>query len=172
MEQELRDLKAIRAMEDEPGDVHGSTTLLDPSEREAPTTNDDVVSEAYNTSMSSRRSFDHHSEHDLYVHRLGVNTIFINVLPSQSPAKHRNRSLLVFIRPIIAFSWQFIVLVMLMVFIIRTESTAYPILPSHLATLFVQYPQGTAIATTLVGSLLSLISTKCVSCFQFQVLDC
>ena len=57
---------------------------------------------------------------------------------------------------------------MLMVFIIWTESTAYPIVPNHLATLFVQYPQGTAIVITLVGSLLSLISTKYFSSFQFQ----
>jgi hypothetical protein len=70
MEHELRDLKAIRVMEDEPGDVHDSTTLLGPSEGEAPrpTTNNDVASEAYNASMSSRRSFDHHSEYDLYVY--------------------------------------------------------------------------------------------------------
>ena len=58
-----------------------------------------------------------------------------------------------------------------MAFIIRTESIAYPIVPSHLATLFVQYPQGTAITATLVGSLLSLTSTNCVSGFQFQVVD-
>jgi hypothetical protein len=48
MEHELHDLKAIRAMEDEPGDVHDFTALLvvDPSEGEAPATNNDVVSEA------------------------------------------------------------------------------------------------------------------------------
>ena len=67
MEHELRDLKAtgIRGieLEHEPGDVHDSTTLLDLSEAEAPTTNNDVTSEAYNASMSSRRSFDH----NLYV---------------------------------------------------------------------------------------------------------
>ena len=184
MEYELRDFKleAIRAIQDEPGDVHDSTTLLDPSEGEASTTaKNDVGSEAYNlnASMSPWRSFHHHSEYDLYVNRisfskLGVNTrlIFTNVLPSRSHAKHRTRSLSVFIRPILACSWQFILLVLLMAFIIRTESTAYPIVPSRLATLFVQYPQGSAIAITLVGSLLSLISTKYFSGFQFQVVDC
>ena len=82
--------------------------------------------------------------------------------PSQYPTKHRNRSLRAFIRPIIACSWQFIVLVTLIAFIIWTESTTYRVVPRSLATLFVQYPQGTAAATTLVGSLLSLISTKYV----------
>jgi hypothetical protein len=180
MEYELRDFKleAIRAIQDEPGDVHDSTTLLDPSEGEAPTTaKNDAGSEAYNlnASMSSRRSF---RQYDSYVNRisfskLGVNTrlIFTNVLPSRSHAKHRTHSLSVFIRPIIACSWQFIVLVLLIAFIIRTETTAYPIVPRHLATLYLKYPQNTTAAITLIGSLLSLISTKYVSSFQFKVDD-
>ena len=57
---------------------------------------------------------------------------------------------------------------MLIVFIISTESTTYRVVPRDLAILFVEYPQGTATATTLVGSLLSLISTKFVSGFQLQ----
>ena len=97
--------------------------------------------------------------------------VFTNVRLSQSPAKHGNRSLRIFIRPIIACSWQFVVLVMLVAFIIWTESTTYRVVPRHLATLFVEYPQGAIAATTLVGSLLSLISTKYVSGFQFQVVD-
>ena len=96
--------------------------------------------------------------------------MFTNVLLSEYPAKHRDRSLRVFIRPIIACSWQFIVLVMLIVFIIWTESTTYRVVPTHLATLFVKYPQGATTAITLVGSLLSLISTTYVSGFQFQVI--
>ena len=90
-----------------------------------------------------------------------------NVLLSQSPPKNRNHpeSLRVFVRPIIACSWQFIVLVMLIAFITWTESTTYRVVPTQLAALFVQYPQGATAATTLVGSLLSLISTKCVSGF-------
>ncbi len=69
MEYELHDynnLNAIHETEDE-GDVHDSTTLLDPSEGAAATTNNDIVSEVYNASMSSRQSFDHHLEDDLYV---------------------------------------------------------------------------------------------------------
>lgn len=82
MEHELCDLRAIRAME---GDVHDSTALLDPSEVEAPTTNNDVVSEAYNTSMPSRRSFDHHSEHDLYVHRISSGSYYYIYQRSPQP---------------------------------------------------------------------------------------
>ena len=62
------DLTVIREMEDEPDDVHDSTTLLDPSEGEPPTTNNVVSELTYNASMSSQRNFDHHSEYDLYVH--------------------------------------------------------------------------------------------------------
>ena len=94
-----------------------------------------------------------------------------NVLLSLYPAKHRNRSLRVIIRPIIACSWQFIVLATLIAFIIWAESTTYQVVPRYLATLFVQHPQGTAAATTLVGSLLSLISTKYVAGFRYQVVD-
>jgi hypothetical protein len=61
------------------------------------------------------------------------------------------------------------VLVMLLAFIIRAESTAYPIIPKYLATLYVQHPQDSVVAITLVGSLLSLISTKYVFDFQFQM---
>ena len=56
---------------------------------------------------------------------------------------------------------------MLMAFIIWTESTTYRVVPRHLATLFVQYPQGATAATTLIGSLLSLISTKYVYVSRF-----
>ncbi|KAF8731269.1 hypothetical protein AX14_004970 [Amanita brunnescens Koide BX004] len=104
------------------------------------------VSEANNARTSSRRSFDHPSAYDF-----------------QSSVKHRKPSLQLFIRPTIACSWQFIVLVMLIAFIIRTESTAYPTVPRYLATLYIQYPQDTTAAITLVGSLLSLISTKAFS---------
>jgi hypothetical protein len=173
MEYELYDLNVVREAEHE-GDVHDSTTLLDPSGGKALTKNKDIAStasEAYNANMSSTQNLDHNSEDDLSVHLMSFQGYtFINVL-SRSPAKYRTRSLLVFIRPIIACSWQFIVLVALIVFIIRTETTAYPIVPTRLATLFVQYPQGTTIATTLVGSLLSLISTKYFSVFQSQIVD-
>ena len=76
----------------------------------------------------------------------------------------------VFIRPIIACSWQFIVLVLLIAFIIRTETTAYPIVPRHLATLYLKYPQNTTAAITLIGSLLSLISTKYVFSFNLKLM--
>ena len=68
MEHESQDLKVIREVEDEPGDVHDSTTLLNPSVGEASTTKIDAASEAYNASMSSQRGVDDHSEYDLYVH--------------------------------------------------------------------------------------------------------
>ena len=61
---------------------------------------------------------------------------------------------------------------MLIVFIVRTESTAYPIVPRHLETLYVQHPQGATTAITLIGSLLSVLSTKYDSGFQFQAVDC
>lgn len=69
MEYELRDYNNLNASHDteDGGDVHDSTTLLDPSEGAAATTDNDIVSEVYNASMSSRRSFDHHLEDDLYV---------------------------------------------------------------------------------------------------------
>ena len=51
----------------------------------------------------------------------------------------------------------------MIVFIKWTESTAYRIVPRLLENLYQQYPQGTATAITLVGSLLSLLSTKYVS---------
>jgi hypothetical protein len=128
------------------------------------------VSEANNARTSSRRSFDHPSPYDLYVPLTVLPCIFSDVLLSQSSVKHRKPSLQLFIRPTIACSWQFIVLVMLIAFIIRTESTAYPTVPRYLATLYVQYPQDTTAAITLVGSLLSLISTKCVCDFHLQML--
>ncbi|KAF8334392.1 hypothetical protein F5887DRAFT_1079747 [Amanita rubescens] len=145
MEYELQDynnLNAIHETEDG-GDVHDSTTLLDPSEGAAATMNNDIVSEVYNASMSSRRRFDHDD--------------------FQPRAKHSIRSPRLFIRPMIACSWQFIVLVMLIAFIIRTESIAYPIVPRHLETLYVQHPQGATTAITLIGSLLSVLSTKAFS---------
>lgn len=80
MEYELRDYNKIICEAEEEEDVHGSTTLLDPSEGEEPTTDNDVVPEAYSASMSSRRSFDesHHSEDDLCVHLM---LFSVNVLP-------------------------------------------------------------------------------------------
>ena len=62
MEHESQDLNVIRGSEDE-GDVHDSATLLG----QAPTMNNDNVSEAYSASMSPRRNFGHLSEDDLYV---------------------------------------------------------------------------------------------------------
>ncbi|KAF8694692.1 hypothetical protein AX14_001935 [Amanita brunnescens Koide BX004] len=151
MEHELQDLNVIRGSEDEE-DMHNSTTLLEPSEGDAPATdlnNNRGVSEAYSASMLSRRSFSRHYQAEDDFRSLG---------------KRSNRSKLeLFIRPIIAFSWQFIVLVMLTAFIIRTETTAYPTIPRHLASLYQQYPQGAVTAITLVGSLLSLLSTKAFS---------
>jgi hypothetical protein len=64
MEYELHDLNVIHEAEDI-GEAHDSTTLLNPSGGEAPSTrNNSIASEAYNASISSRRSFDHHSEDD------------------------------------------------------------------------------------------------------------
>ncbi|KAF8726409.1 hypothetical protein AX14_007909 [Amanita brunnescens Koide BX004] len=130
--------------------MHDSTTLLEPSEEDAPVrtdlNNNRGISGAYNESILSRRSFSSHYQAEDDCRSLG---------------KHRNRSKQeLFIRPIVACSWQFIVLVMLTAFIIRTETTAHRIVPARLATLHQQYPQGTATAITLTGSLLSLLSTK------------
>lgn len=173
MEHGLHDydnLNIIRGTEDE-GDALDSTTLLHPSEGEARLTNNGIISEAYNATMSSRRNFD--SEDDLYAHLMSFWVdMFTNVLLSQPPAKHKYPSLQVFIRPITACSWQFIVLLTMIAFITRTESTAYPIVPRRLATLYVKYPQGSTTAITLVGSLLSLLSTKYVSGSQSQVVGC
>jgi hypothetical protein len=160
-------LNVVRGTEDE-GDLHDSTTtLLDPSEGDVPITitNNDNISRTRNASMSSRRSSDfHRSEDDLYVPLMSFVLIHLQMfsacLFSRSPAKRRNCSLEIFFRQIIACSWQFIVFVVLIAFIIRTESTAYPIVPRHLGTLYQQYPQGTATAITLVGSLLSLLSGR------------
>ena len=85
MEYELQDLNVVRGTEDE-GDLHDfTTTLLDPSEGDAPITitNNDNISRTYNASMSYRRSSDfHRSEDDLYVPLLSFVTvlIFTNVL--------------------------------------------------------------------------------------------
>ena len=69
MEYELYDLNVVREAEHE-GNVHDSTTLLDPSEGKAPTKNKgiaSIASEAYN---ASRQNFDHDSEDDLCVHMM------------------------------------------------------------------------------------------------------
>lgn len=63
-EHDLHDLNMIYGTEDE-GDVQDSTSLLDPPEGEAPSRNSDIVSGTHN---ASRRSFDHCSEADMYVH--------------------------------------------------------------------------------------------------------
>ena len=64
MEYELNDLSIIREVEDI-GETHDSRMLLNPSGGEPPSTrNNSIASEAYNASISSRRSFDHHSEDD------------------------------------------------------------------------------------------------------------
>ena len=67
MDNELHDLNVIHEAEDI-GEAHDSTSLLDPSGGEPPSTrNNSIASEAYKASISSRRSFDHHSEDDEYV---------------------------------------------------------------------------------------------------------
>ena len=64
MEHELHDLNVIREVEDM-GEAHESRMLLNPSGGEPPgTRNNNIASESYNASISSRRSFDHHSEDD------------------------------------------------------------------------------------------------------------
>ena len=64
MEYKLHGLNVIREAEDI-GEVHDSTTLLNPSEGVAPTArNNSIASEAYNASISSSRSIDYHSEDD------------------------------------------------------------------------------------------------------------
>lgn len=94
MEYELRDYNKIICEAEEEEDVHGSTTLLDPSEGEEPTTDNDVVPEAYSASMSSRRSFDesHHSEDDLCVHLM---LFSVNVLPMFSWANPQQNAWIV-----------------------------------------------------------------------------
>ena len=58
-------------------------------------------------------------------------------------------------------------LTLLITFVVRTESTANPIVPKDLATLYEQYPQTTSAAITIIGSLLSVSSTQYVVGFQF-----
>ena len=87
MAYELHDLNVIRATENE-GNVDDSTTLLHLPEVEAPTMNDDIVSGVYNASMSSGRSFDHHSEDDLYVRLMSFGIIYLPMFsPPGSPRK-------------------------------------------------------------------------------------
>jgi uncharacterized membrane protein len=95
--------------------------------------------------------------------------LFIDVLlgsRSSQAAKHGS-SLEAFIRPIIALTWQLVMLVLLIAFVVRTESNAYPIVPRDLATLYEQYPQTTSAVITIIGSLLSVSSTEYVVDFQF-----
>ena len=63
MEYKLHGLDVIRETEDI-GEAHDSTTLLNSSGGEPPTRNNRIVSEAYNASISSRRSSNNHSEDD------------------------------------------------------------------------------------------------------------
>ena len=65
MEHELDNSNVIRETEDTE-EAHDSTavTLLDPPGGEAATRNNNIISQARGASISSRRSFDYHSEDD------------------------------------------------------------------------------------------------------------
>ena len=81
-------LNVVREPEND-GDVRDSTTLLNLSEGEGPTMNNVIVSEAYNASLSSRRSFDHYSEDNLYVTSGLFELIYSSMFSSAKPIARR-----------------------------------------------------------------------------------
>jgi hypothetical protein len=89
MEHELQDLNVIRGSEDEE-DMHDSTTLLEPSEEDAPArtdlNNNRGISGAYNESILSRPSFSSHyqAEDDWYVRASEL--IYLPTISSVDPS--------------------------------------------------------------------------------------
>ena len=86
MEYELYNLNVVREAEHE-GNVHDSTTLLDPSEGKTPTKNKgitvtSIASEAYN---ASRQNFVHDSEDDLCVHMMSFKVIRLSTFLADPP---------------------------------------------------------------------------------------
>ena len=77
MEYELYDLNVVREAEHE-GDVHDSTTLLDPSGGKASTAeNKDTTSIASEAYKASRQNLDHDSEDDLCVHLMSFLNLYV-----------------------------------------------------------------------------------------------